>query len=166
MQAIAFLRCDGVCLQITDVHWFLLFSLCSVLSTKLALAKRLVGNCWKGRDVLLGRQSRRSFFKLACLNFKHRAMISVGHLRLGGGEEGLVRWGGKILFWFSLFPPSFSPPPPSPQLGEMEDSLFFTLCFMCLGGVGSCPGNLLGLSNYLTWNTCAGPLWREIHTVS
>lgn len=32
-----------------------------------------------------------------------------------------------------------------PQLGEMKDSGDFRLCFLCLGGVGRCPGNLLGL---------------------
>lgn len=82
-------------------------------------------------------------------------MISVGHLCLsflsvlvcfsldffflwcfffsGGGGGCLVVLG---VLCFGVF---------FPQLGEMKDSGDFRLCFLCLGGVGRCPGNLLGL---------------------
>lgn len=65
-------------LQITDVHWFLLFSTCSVLSTRLDAVKGLIGDCWKGRDAVLSRQSRQ-LIKLVYLNYKHGDTISVGH---------------------------------------------------------------------------------------
>lgn len=37
IQARLFFKCDSVCLQVTDVHWFLLFSFCGVLFTKWAI---------------------------------------------------------------------------------------------------------------------------------
>jgi len=100
IQTIAFFKCGGVCLRITDVHGFLLFSIRSVLSTELAMAKGLVGDTQMGRGALLSRQSRQ-FFKLAFLNFKHGGTVSVGHLTLSG-LEGSCCFLSPSLFFFLL----------------------------------------------------------------
>lgn len=73
-----------------------------MVSIRLDAVNGPIGDCRKGRDAVLSRQSRR-LIKFVYLNYEHGDMISVSHLTIGGFFCVRGREGRHCLVSLSLF---------------------------------------------------------------